>query len=70
MTEEQPNPNFYTVATFHVALGEKDKAFAALNKSYEKREFQLTLLKVDPRLDLLRGDARFGELLKKVGFPL
>ncbi|HEY2919514.1 MAG TPA: tetratricopeptide repeat protein [Candidatus Binatia bacterium] len=60
---------FYAVATFHAALGEKEKAFAALNKSYENREFLLTLLKVDPRLDPLRGDPRFQELLRKVGFP-
>jgi TolB-like protein/Tfp pilus assembly protein PilF len=64
----EPFP-FYAVATFHAALGEKEKAFAALNKSYENREFLLTLLKVDPRLDPLRGDPRFQELLRKVGFP-
>jgi tetratricopeptide (TPR) repeat protein len=64
----EPFP-FYVVATFHAALGEKEKAFAALNKSYENREFLLTLLKVDPRLDPLRGDPRFQELLRKVGFP-
>ena len=69
MTEEQPAPNIYLVATCHAALGEKDKAFAALNESYEKRELQMTLLKVDPRLDPLRSDPRFSELLRKVGLP-
>ena len=63
------NPSAYVVAAFHAALGEKDKAFAELNKSYENREYYMTLLKVDPRLDPLRDDPRFKELLKKVGFP-
>jgi serine/threonine-protein kinase len=57
----------YIVATFHTELGEKDKALAALSKAYEEREFFITLLKVDPRLDPLREDPRFQELLKRVG---
>ena len=63
------NPSAYIVGTFHAALGEKDKAFAELNRSYENREYFMTLLKVDPRLDPLRDDSRFQELLRKVGFP-
>jgi hypothetical protein len=57
------------LATVYAALGEKDKAFAELNKSYEMRENIMTLTKVDPRLDPLRDDPRFEELLRKVGFP-
>jgi TolB-like protein/cytochrome c-type biogenesis protein CcmH/NrfG len=59
----------YFVATCHAALGEKEKAFEALKKSYENREIPLMLLKVDPRLDLLRSDPRFAELMRKVGLP-
>ncbi len=50
-------------------LGEKDKAFAALNESYENRLFNMAAIKVNPFLDPLRDDPRFAELLKKVGFP-
>jgi tetratricopeptide (TPR) repeat protein len=57
----------YIVATFHAALGEKDQAFAELNKSYQDREATLALLKVDPRFDSLRADSRFQELLRRVG---
>ncbi len=59
----------YATATFHAALGEKDKAFAELNKSYENREPLMIVLKVDPRLDPLRDDPRFQDLLRRVGFP-
>ncbi len=71
MTAESRPANLtsYRAATFHAALGEKDKAFAELNKAYENREFFMILLKVDPRLDPLRDDPRFQELLRKVGFP-
>ncbi len=58
----------YIVATYYTELGEKDEAIALLNKAYEEREFFITLLKVDPRLDPLREDPRFQELLKRVGF--
>jgi TolB-like protein/Flp pilus assembly protein TadD len=57
----------YFAAVCYVALGEKDKAFIELNKAHEKREYRLTFLKVDPRLDPLRSDSRFNELLRKVG---
>jgi TolB-like protein len=60
---------FYIVATCHAALGEKEKAFEALKKSYENREVPLILLKVDPRLDPLRSDPRFADLMRKVGLP-
>ena len=66
---EANNLSFYFVATCHAALGEKEKAFEALNKSYDNREMPLILIKVDPRLDPLRSDPRFAELLRKVGLP-
>jgi hypothetical protein len=50
--------------------GEKDKAFAWLEKGYEEREGQdLTLLKVDPDYKNLRSDPRFPALLRKLGLP-
>ncbi len=57
------------LATKYVQLGEKDKAFEALNDAFENREFTLRWIKVNPQLDPLRDDPRFQELLKKIGFP-
>jgi serine/threonine protein kinase/Tfp pilus assembly protein PilF len=58
----------FIVAKAYAELGEKDKAFAELNKSFENRESPMQWLKVEPLLDPLRSDPRFQELLKKVGF--
>lgn len=59
----------YNTAAFYAALGEKDKAFAELNKSYENREANLALIKVDPRFDSLRDDLRFQDLTRRIGLP-
>ncbi|MBD0289003.1 MAG: hypothetical protein ICV79_26800, partial [Flavisolibacter sp.] len=48
--------------------GEKDSAFAALNKALEEREPSLPNIKADPRLDPLRNDPRFQELVQRIGF--
>lgn len=58
----------YIVATFYVELGEKDKALAILNQMYKEHNCELILLKVDPRLDPLRDDPGFQDLLRRVGF--
>jgi len=52
------------------ALGQKDEAFAWLEKAYELRDPQLTYLKVGPRFTPLRSDPRFQDLLRRMGLPL
>ena len=59
----------YLIAEIYVALGEKEAAFKLLDQAYDERSIDLVLAKVDPRLDPLRDDPRFRELLKRVGFP-
>jgi tetratricopeptide (TPR) repeat protein len=54
-------------AKAYVELGEKDKAFAELNKAYENHESTLSWLKVEPQWDPLRSDSRYQELLRKMG---
>lgn len=63
-----PFPSSVVVASY-AELGEKDKAFALLNKLYEDRDSTLVALKVDPRLDSLRSDPRFQDLLRRIGLP-
>jgi TolB-like protein/Flp pilus assembly protein TadD len=49
-------------------LNEADAALGWLERACAERDVWLVWLKVDPRLDLLRSDARFGDLLCRV-FP-
>ena len=56
----------YPVATIYAALGEKDEALARLEKAYDQRDSWMDYLGLDPRLDGLRSDARFADLLRRM----
>ncbi len=56
-------------AKVYIGLGDKDQAFAWLEKGYEQHDFWLTFLKGDPIFDSLRSDPRFQDLLRRVGPP-
>jgi TolB-like protein/DNA-binding winged helix-turn-helix (wHTH) protein/Tfp pilus assembly protein PilF len=57
------------MALIYAGLGEKDKAFARLDRAYEEHSFSLSNLKVEPRFDPLRSDPRFADLLRHIGLP-
>lgn len=57
----------YYIAAMYAELGEKDQAFAWLQKAYDERDDFLLVIRVDPSFDGLRSDPRFAALLKKVG---
>ena len=59
----------YFIAGLYAELGEKDKAFAALDEALETKDQHMAWTKVDPIMDPLRDDPRFKEVLKKAGFP-
>ena len=56
-----------SVALIYAGLGDKNQAFAWLEKAYEEHSFQMAWLKVEPRWDTLRSDPRFVDLLRRVG---
>jgi len=56
-------------ALIYAALGDKDQAFAWLEKSVEQHDLMTGRLKVDQRFDPLRSDPRFAEMVKRVGLP-
>jgi tetratricopeptide (TPR) repeat protein len=53
-------------AFIYIGLGDKEQAFAHLEKAYQERTTWLMWIKVDPRLDPLRPDPRFAELLRRM----
>jgi TolB-like protein/Tfp pilus assembly protein PilF len=57
----------YFFATIEGALGEKDRAFAWLEKGFNGRDAYLARLRVDVAMDPLRSDARFKTLMRRVG---
>jgi len=60
----------YFIATIYAGLGDKDRAFEFLEKSYQQRSSDIVWqMKADLRLDNLRSDPRFEGLFRRVGFP-
>jgi TolB-like protein/DNA-binding winged helix-turn-helix (wHTH) protein/Tfp pilus assembly protein PilF len=56
-----------TFIYLYIGLGDKDQAFAWLEKSYEERSNHLAFFKVSPTVDRLRSDPRFAQLLQRIG---
>jgi hypothetical protein len=57
------------IALTYAMLGDKDKAFAQLDKALAQKSVFLTYIKVMPDYDSLRSDPRYAELLKRMGLP-
>jgi tetratricopeptide (TPR) repeat protein len=58
----------HAIAVIHTALGEHREAFEWLDRACREHDRALVWVRVHPRLDPLRGDPRFQEILKRVGF--
>ena len=57
----------YELGSAYILLGHTDLGFHWLSNAYDGRSECMILVKVDPRLDRVRADPRYQELLKKVG---
>jgi eukaryotic-like serine/threonine-protein kinase len=58
----------YMIGTVYAGLGDKNKAFEFLEKAYQERSPDIPyFLKADLRIDNLRSDPRFQDLLRRVG---
>jgi TolB-like protein/DNA-binding winged helix-turn-helix (wHTH) protein/Tfp pilus assembly protein PilF len=59
----------YHIAFVYGALGDKDQAFQWLDRAFQERSLMFSLIKTDPRIDPLRSDARYSQLLPRMGLP-
>ena len=60
----------YMIASVYAGLGKKDKAFEYLEKAYQERSSDLSyFLRADLRMDSLRSDPRFQDLVSRINFP-
>lgn len=57
------------LAYLYIGLGDKEEAIASLEKAYAARDPHLQSLKIDLHYDSLRSDARFQDLVRRVGLP-
>jgi DNA-binding winged helix-turn-helix (wHTH) protein/TolB-like protein/Flp pilus assembly protein TadD len=58
----------YDIALIFVGLGEKEQAFAWLEKAYTDRSSEMIYFKIEPMLAPLRSDPRFQDLLRRMKF--
>ena len=65
---EDAGINSYMIAEFHFYLGENERGFEWLERSYFRKE-GLAVVTLDPELDGVRTDPRYLAMLKKLGLP-
>ena len=67
-----PNGHYvssYILATVHLSLGDREAALDLLEKAYDERSIDMLSIKVDPKVDSLRGEPRFQGVVRKLGIP-
>ena len=65
-----PEPPAYQLAQVYARWGDRDGAFAQLERGLASADAGMRYLKYDPLLRDLRGDPRYATLLKKMNLPL
>jgi TolB-like protein/Flp pilus assembly protein TadD len=71
--QESSNGKYYPayyIALVDAGLGQKQDALSSLARAYEHRSAELAFAKTEPMLASLRGEAKFRDLLLRVGLPL
>jgi Tfp pilus assembly protein PilF len=60
----------YMIAVIYSGLGHNDNAFQFLEKAYQGRSPDIAyFIKAGLRIDTLRSDPRFRDLLRRIGLP-
>jgi len=59
----------FGIALIYTGFGDKDEAFEWLQKSYDEHDpYLVFLIKIEPRLDSLRDDPRFADLMQRMNY--
>ena len=64
--DENKVRSYFLEACLMAHTGNTDKTIEYLEKSYERREWGIPFLRIDPSLDSIRSDPRFVELARRV----
>lgn len=64
--DESKVRSYFLEACLIVHTGNKEKAFEYLEKSFQRREWGIPFLRIDPSLDSIRNDPRFHDLVRRV----
>jgi Tfp pilus assembly protein PilF len=56
----------FSFALIYMGLGDNDRAFEWLNKTFDENPYRISFIKVNPRFDSLRSDPRFTDLLRRM----
>jgi len=59
----------FNVATVYSGLGDADRAFAWLEKDFQRHSSQLPYITWWPNFEDLRGDPRYADLVRRMGLP-
>ncbi len=67
--EERGYVSRFGIIWAYAGLGDKEQAFAWLERAFEERRDRIVWLNVDVLLEPLRSDPRFNDLVRRVGLP-
>ena len=57
----------YNIGVIYIPLGDKDQAFAWLEKAYDEHSVPMIFQIVEPKFDTIRSDPRFLNLERRIG---
>jgi TolB-like protein/Tfp pilus assembly protein PilF len=59
----------FEIGLLHFALDEVEEGFGWVEKAFQDRSYELITIRVDPRLESLKGDPRLYSLIRRMGLP-
>jgi len=60
----------YQIAEIYIGLGNNDQGFQWLENAYQDRSEWLTWIAIEPKLDPIRRDPKFNQLLHRMNLPI